>query len=523
MLRHVRRAMTAPAPPARRALWGGADSDPGAAAAWMRRYVGLPERGRDALVAEEMKRGKEGGLAPKQLGPFEHLLSTTPGGAAFAIALRRDVLRLSHSKDADAAFGGSAGLKALDASLKKWLSVFIADDALVLETVTFAKSSGSTLEFIAQNEGVHSLTSITELKKRLSNGKRCFTLSHSNFKNDVLAFIHVAFTGCVSRSMSELEEAALRGSVRLPSDDKPSLASAGQGHNGHGQGQGQGQGQEQSSQPTCAMFYSVNSPLDAMLGLDLAGRIIKRVTEEIRIQAPSVSTFSTLSPIPGFLKFLRDVTVVKNGADLLTDFPDRYADEVIKLLGEYGEVDVAAGGAEGGAGAKPARKEERSAEALALLLRFLDQVADSPLMHMAIATESTADVISISNIHHKRGGEAVNMPINLAHSQDEMVNIYQSEQTKILRFAHLMDDTLSYDAQRNEVQVVDSGGDGADHVKPLSNITVKRLRETWQGLKKPVRRQDKTRQDKTIYCIVLYCTVLYCTILYCTILYCMHI
>jgi hypothetical protein len=76
--------------------------------------------------------------------------------------------------------------------------------------------------------------------------------------------------------------------------------------------------------------------------------------------------------------------------------------------------------------------------------------------------------------------------------------MYQTEQTKILRFAHLAEDLVSYDSQLKEVHIVSAassdyehGSDAADGhgpapVKVLSNISVRKLRETWQGLKKPV-------------------------------------
>ena len=57
--------------------------------------------------------------------------------------------------------------------------------------------------------------------------------------------------------------------------------------------------------PTFAMFYSVNSPHVGLAGLDLATMVIKRAAEELKYQYQSLRNFCTLSPIPGFLNWLK--------------------------------------------------------------------------------------------------------------------------------------------------------------------------------------------------------------------------
>ena len=43
-------------------------------------------------------------------------------------------------------------------------------------------------------------------------------------------------------------------------------------------------------------------------GLDLATSVIKRAAAQLKLEHPSLNHFSTLSPIPGFLKWLEDTT-----------------------------------------------------------------------------------------------------------------------------------------------------------------------------------------------------------------------
>lgn len=118
----------------------------------------------------------------------------------------------------------------------------------------------------------------------------------------------------------------------------------------------------------------------------------------------------------------------------------------------------------------------------------MDHIASSPLAHLAIATESTDDVISISNIHHKRNAD-IGADKPSQSFQSELVDMYQKEQTKILRFAHLAEDTLSYDSRLKEVQIVpteSSDAIDAEDTKQLSYVSAVKLREAWQALEKPV-------------------------------------
>jgi hypothetical protein len=57
-------------------------------------------------------------------------------------------------------------------------------------------------------------------------------------------------------------------------------------------------------EPACAVFYSITSSFEALSGLDLAAHLIKSACVELQSSHPSVETFCTLSPMPGFLRWL---------------------------------------------------------------------------------------------------------------------------------------------------------------------------------------------------------------------------
>lgn len=57
--------------------------------------------------------------------------------------------------------------------------------------------------------------------------------------------------------------------------------------------------------PTHAIFYSVNASHAALKGMDMATSLIKRTAAELQHLYPSITTFSTLSPIPGLIDWLK--------------------------------------------------------------------------------------------------------------------------------------------------------------------------------------------------------------------------
>lgn len=56
--------------------------------------------------------------------------------------------------------------------------------------------------------------------------------------------------------------------------------------------------------PSVAVFYSITSSQPGLSGIDLGNFLIKRVVRELIRDVPSVKTFCTLSPIPGFRQWL---------------------------------------------------------------------------------------------------------------------------------------------------------------------------------------------------------------------------
>ena len=84
-----------------------------------------------------------------------------------------------------------------------------------------------------------------------------------------------------------------------------------------------------------AIFYSISNCQPGLKGVSLGNFLIKRVAEKIQQEIPSVKTFCTLSPIPGFTKWL-DSSVTAEQFDVLPAKRAKVAD-AFKLLRAKGQ------------------------------------------------------------------------------------------------------------------------------------------------------------------------------------------
>src|SRR5699024_10678717 len=98
-----------------------------------------------------------------------------------------------------------------------------------------------------------------------------------------------------------------------------------------------------------AVFYSISNCQPGLAGVSFGAFLIKQVAEDLAREMPNLSTFVTLSPVPGLMRWLKEEAEEK---------PDGEAAEV---LGVLDELDWSAG--ESIAAARP--------RVLALAARYL--------------------------------------------------------------------------------------------------------------------------------------------------------
>src|SRR3954462_15063418 len=76
-----------------------------------------------------------------------------------------------------------------------------------------------------------------------------------------------------------------------------------------------------------AVFYSISNPQRALGGISFGSFLFKQVVEELRRELPKLENFVTLSPVPGFMPW------VKQDKDLPLSDEDR---ESLRLIDEPG-------------------------------------------------------------------------------------------------------------------------------------------------------------------------------------------
>ncbi|BBN08147.1 malonyl-CoA decarboxylase [Marchantia polymorpha subsp. ruderalis] len=201
-------------------------------------------------------------LMPLSARLFEQM-NGQAGGLKFLVDLRADLIATVKEKNL-------AALRALDSELKGMFATWLGPACLELQQITWANSA-ALLERIVVYEAVHPISNLYDLKRRLGVGRRCYGYFHPAIPGEPLVFIEVALTN------------EIVGSIQNVLFEEPPIA---------------------EEEATTAIFYSISSTQTGLAGIDLGHFLIKRVVRLLRQEIPNIQTFVTLSPIPGFLKWL---------------------------------------------------------------------------------------------------------------------------------------------------------------------------------------------------------------------------
>ncbi|PIN11220.1 Malonyl-CoA decarboxylase [Handroanthus impetiginosus] len=193
---------------------------------------------------------------------FERL-NTHPGGLRFLSIMRADILSFLAEENI-------ASLRALDSFLKEKLITWLSPANLQLHNITW-DDPASLLEKIVAYEAVHPISNLLDLKRRLGVGRRCFGYLHPAIPGEPLIFIEVALMKHIAQTIQEVLW-----------DDPPIP----------------------ECEATCALFYSISSTQPGLSGINLGKFLIKRVIDVVRKDMPTILTFATLSPIPGYMQWL---------------------------------------------------------------------------------------------------------------------------------------------------------------------------------------------------------------------------
>lgn len=199
-----------------------------------------------------------------------------PEGVKFLVDMRADLL--AESDLSSDMMGLQQDLKGL---LKTWFDV----DFLELRRIAWDSSSAGILEKLIAYEAVHAIESWDDLKNRLESDRRCFGFFHPRMPDEPLIFVEVALVDGMSASVQALLD-----------ENAPIIDPA---------------------KADTAIFYSISNAQKGLAGISFGNFLIKRVVSSLSIEFENLKNFATLSPIPGFRKWL-DNRLADGDKDLLT-------------------------------------------------------------------------------------------------------------------------------------------------------------------------------------------------------------
>lgn len=202
-----------------------------------------------------------------------------PEGVKFLVDMRAQLLEWAPHDPLMAAL--EADLKTL---LKNWFDVGF----LELRRITW-DSPAALLEKLIAYEAVHAIRGWQDLKDRLDSDRRCFAFFHPRMPDEPLIFVEVALVSGMSDNVQTLlDEAA-------PVQD-PQLADT-------------------------AIFYSISNAQKGLAGISFGNFLIKRVVDSLTAEFHKLKYFATLSPIPGFRRWLdaeMEAAEASDDGDILT-------------------------------------------------------------------------------------------------------------------------------------------------------------------------------------------------------------
>ncbi len=137
------------------------------------------------------------------------------------------------------------------------------------------KSPALLLEKLIAYEAVHEIHGFKDLQLRvLPPDRRCYAYMHPAMPDEPLIFVEIALTP------------GLPGSVQaLIDEDREPI---------------------EAEQADTAVFYSISNCQAGLAGISFGNLLIKQVVAELARDLPNLSTFVTLSPIPGLRRWLQD-------------------------------------------------------------------------------------------------------------------------------------------------------------------------------------------------------------------------
>lgn len=224
------------------------------------------------------------------------ILNIASGGTMSLINMRGDLLRLlpEHPE-----------LKVVNEDLRHLFRSWFNRGFLELRRIDW-HTPALVLEKLIEYESVHEIKGWPDLRRRLDADRRCFGFFHPAIPETPLIFVEVALTNEMSGNISALLDHP------VSTNGKTNGESGENGENG-----------ENGNNFSTAVFFSINNCLRGLKGISFGNFLIKQVVSSLSAEFPKISTYTTLSPVPGFMQWLRGQ--LQNDSSDFIDAPQRQA------------------------------------------------------------------------------------------------------------------------------------------------------------------------------------------------------
>ncbi len=193
-------------------------------------------------------------------------LNMAPGGTRMLVNMRRDLLDETRAHPE---------WTAIAADLEHLLASWFNRGFLSLQRIDWT-TPANILEKLIQFEAVHAIQGWSDLQRRLQADRRCYGFFHPALPGEPIIFIEVALTRGMSAQVQPLVDP-------LSPISDPGEADT-------------------------AIFYSITNCQAGLRGVPFGSFLIKRVAEDLAAEFPRLRKFATLSPIPGFRSWLKQVS-----------------------------------------------------------------------------------------------------------------------------------------------------------------------------------------------------------------------
>jgi malonyl-CoA decarboxylase len=187
-----------------------------------------------------------------------------PDGVKFLVDLRGELI---------ARMTDEPMLQALEGDLRTLLASWFDVGFLELRRIDWS-SPAALLEKLVQYEAVHRIRTWRDLKNRLDSDRRCYAFFHPRMPEEPLIFVEVALVKGMADNVQHLLD------ERAPVLDP--------------------------READTAIFYSINNCQRGLDGISFGNFLIKRVVALLADEFRNLKTFATLSPIPGFRRWLEE-------------------------------------------------------------------------------------------------------------------------------------------------------------------------------------------------------------------------